>query len=134
MSRRCALVWLAAAIALGLLSRRHPIGWRPWDESLGDVLYSVAAYLAIRLLWQGRPVHVWMAATAFCALVEAFKLTGLPASWSHSTLSRIAFGTTPTLANLLRYFAGTTVAAVLESFISRRATRRRSLVTTTSPG
>ncbi len=36
---------LGATILLGILSRRHPIGWPAYDKSLGNVLYAVAAYL-----------------------------------------------------------------------------------------
>jgi hypothetical protein len=33
---------LLLTICLGLLSRLIPIGWYPYDMSLGDVLYAVA--------------------------------------------------------------------------------------------
>jgi hypothetical protein len=124
VKRLLLLVLLAAAMVLGLLSRWYPIGWRPWDESLGDALYAIAAYLLIQFLRPMRPFHAWILATAFCSLIEAFKFTNLPAHWSHYSLSRLAFGTTPSLANLLSYFAGTTFAAWLQSLLTKRTTSK----------
>jgi hypothetical protein len=44
------LLALIAVVALGLFSRLRPIGWSLYDKSLGDILYAVAAYLALALL------------------------------------------------------------------------------------
>jgi hypothetical protein len=44
------LLVLLLVLALGLASRLAPIGWPLYDHSLGDVLYAVAAYLALALV------------------------------------------------------------------------------------
>ena len=41
---------LAVVIVLGIISRVAPLGWSVYDKSLGDVLYAVAAYLALVIL------------------------------------------------------------------------------------
>ena len=77
------LVALALTIALGLLSRLHPIGWPLYDKSLGDVLYAVAAYLSLALLLRRRsPALVALLAAGWCVTVEVFKLSGIPAQYA----------------------------------------------------
>ncbi len=49
------LTALAVTVVLGILSRSRPIGWYPYDKSLGDLLYAVAAYLVLALLLPRRP-------------------------------------------------------------------------------
>ena len=46
---------LAATVASGILYRLYPIGWYPYDDALGDVLYGVAAYLVLALLLLRKP-------------------------------------------------------------------------------
>src|SRR5438552_13485883 len=54
-----ALAALARTVALGLLSRLYPVGWPVHDKSLGEVLYAVAAVLALApALPRRRPVLV----------------------------------------------------------------------------
>jgi hypothetical protein len=70
---------LAATVTLGLVSRLCPVGWLPYGKSFGDVLYAVAAYLALALLlYRCRRSCVAPLALGFCVAVECFKLTGIP--------------------------------------------------------
>jgi hypothetical protein len=79
------LIALVVTIALGLLSRLYPLGWSLYDKSLGDVLYAVAAYLALALIFFRWPFRLVAASTlAICLAIEFFKLTSVPlttASW-----------------------------------------------------
>ena len=61
-----------------------------------------------------RPSGRLLAAIAFCFAIEAFKLTGLPLAWASWRISRLVFGTTPSLHNLLCSLAGATAAACLD--------------------
>src|SRR5438105_14876907 len=89
------LVALAVTVALGLLSRLRPIGWSLYDKSLGDVLYAVAAYLALALLLFRRPrALVAGLALGLCLAVEAFQATGIPARYEHLLVVRWLLGTT----------------------------------------
>ena len=70
---------LVATIALGLFSRLYPIGWPPYDKSLGDVLYAVAAYLALALVFFRRSLALVAAlALVACEAIEFFQATGIP--------------------------------------------------------
>jgi len=106
---------LSLTVAMALCSRRWPIGWYPWDKSLGDALYAAAAYFLLRLAWPALAIGTAAILTlAFCAAVEAFKFTGLPAAWSGWHISRLLLGTTPSWHNVLCYVVATLSAAVLE--------------------
>jgi hypothetical protein len=48
------LVALVVTVLLGLASRLYPLGWFLWDRVLGEVLYAVAAYFALALLFSRR--------------------------------------------------------------------------------
>ena len=81
------LLALAATVFLGLASRLHPLGWFLYDRVLGEVLYAVAAYLVLAMLFFRKPPS-FIASIAFvcCLAVELFKLTGLPAECQHLLL------------------------------------------------
>ncbi len=80
LRRLRAFVALALSITLGILSRKHAIGWYIYDKSLGDLLYAVAAYLALVIVFPRRPPSfIAIAALLICLAVELFKLTGIPA-------------------------------------------------------
>jgi hypothetical protein len=103
---------LAATIALGLLSRLYPIGWSLYDKSLGDVLYAVAAYLTLAILWHRKPLTlVAPLALALCLSVEAFQATGIPAHYAHLWPVRWLLGTTFAWHDVACYVIG--VAAIL---------------------
>ncbi len=105
------LVALFVTIALGLLSRLYPIGWSLYDKSLGDVLYAVAAYLAIALV-SGRPW--WIVAPValiVCEAIEFFQATGVPAQLAAQyPLVRWLLGTTFAWHDVVCYIVG--VAAI----------------------
>jgi hypothetical protein len=87
-------VALAVTIALGLFSRLAPIGWPPYDKSLGDVLYAIAAYLvlAILLLRRARTLVAGLA-LSLCLAVEFFQATGIPARHADWLIVRWLIGT-----------------------------------------
>ena len=89
------LLALAVTVALGLASRLYPMGWFLWDRVLGEVLYAVAAYLALAMLLVRKP-PLFIAVIAFgcCLAVELFKLTGIPAENQHVFLVRWFLGMT----------------------------------------
>jgi hypothetical protein len=72
------LVTLAATVVLGLASRLYPVGWYLYDRILGEVLYAVAAYLVLAMIFFRQP-PLFIAVLAFgcCLAVELFKLTVL---------------------------------------------------------
>ena len=100
------IIALLATIALGLLSRLEPIGWPLYDKSLGDVLYAVAAYLALSIVtrqpwWIVAPVALFL-----CEAVECFQATGIPLRYSHFTLVRWFLGTTFAWHDVVCYVVG----------------------------
>jgi hypothetical protein len=106
------LLALAATVVLGLASRLHPVGWYLYDRILGEVLYAVAAYLALAMLFFRKP-PLFIAALAFagCLTVEVFKLTGLPAKYQHVFLVRWFLGMVFAWVNLGYYFIGAVLSA-----------------------
>jgi hypothetical protein len=124
------LLALAVVIGLGLVSRTVASGWYVWDKSMGDVLYAVAAYLALRLVAPRLAVR-WAAVSvaALCVGIELFKLTGLPAAWGGWWWSRLLFGTTPSWHNVACYAIGVAAAAGADAAVLRRRARRSSAVT-----
>jgi hypothetical protein len=115
------LLLAVTTVAAGLFSRTVHTGWHLADKSLGDALYSLMIYWLLALLLPRlRPVQLALSTTAFCFAIEAFKLSGLPASWSHSLVSRLVFGTTPSLHNLICYLAGAAAAGVVDSLLRRQ--------------
>ena len=114
------LLALAAVIALGLLSRLRPIGWPLYDKSLGDVLYAVAAYLAIALLLcRWRPSWVASLALVLCLAVECFQATGIPAHYEHITVVRWFLGTTFSWHDVGCYVVGVAVITALDALVLR---------------
>jgi hypothetical protein len=112
------LLALAATVALGLASRLHPVGWFLYDRVLGEVLYAVAAYLALAVLLVRRPPP-FVAVIAFvcCLAVELFKLTGIPAEHQRVLLVRWFLGTYFNPVNLGYYLAGVTLIAFADRAI-----------------
>jgi len=117
---------LAAALLLtviaGLSSRHFPLGFRLWDKFLGDALYAVAVYLVIALfLPRASPVALVLLGSMACLGIELFKLTGYPAAWIRFPVSRLLFGSTFALENLVCYAAGSGAAAAIDALLRRRA-------------
>ncbi len=72
---------LALTIAAGLAAHAWLPGGTLSDIS-GDVLYAVAAYLAVVFVAPRLPpLAVGAIALAWCVAVELFQLTGLPLTW-----------------------------------------------------
>lgn len=106
---------LAVTIMVGLASRFYPIGWYLWDRVLGEVLYAVAAYLAIALIVIRKPPFL-IAVLAFgaCLAVELFKLTGIPANHQQVFLVRWFLGMAFSMENLLDYLLGVLLIALAD--------------------
>ncbi|HJT75730.1 MAG TPA: DUF2809 domain-containing protein [Gemmataceae bacterium] len=114
------LAALVVTLALGLLSRLHPVGFPLWDKWLGDVFYAVAAYLALALLLiRARPSLIPPLALAACFAVEAFKTTGLPARYVGFAVVRWLLGTTFSWYNLVCYVAGVAAITVADVLLLR---------------
>lgn len=106
------LLALAAAVILGLASRLYPVGWYLYDRILGEVLYAVAAYLALAMLFFRKPpLFIALLAFACCLAVEVFKLTGIPAKYQHVLLVRWFLGMVFAWVNLSYYFIGVVLSA-----------------------
>ena len=112
--RRGAALALAATVALGVASRKLHLGYWLWDKALGDVLYAVAAYLAIVVASGAGRRRAGPAALAACALVEAFKLTGYPRAWAAVPLVRWVLGRDFAVANLACYAVGVGLCRLCE--------------------
>src|ERR1700733_9165944 len=106
------LLALAVTVVLGLASRLYPVGWFLWDRVLGEVLYAVAAYLALAVvLFRKPPLFIAVIAFVCCLTVELFKLTGIPAENQHVFLVRWFLGMTFSVVNLGYYFLGVVLIA-----------------------
>jgi hypothetical protein len=110
------LLATAVTVALGLASRLYPTGWFLWDRVLGEVLYTVAAYLVWAII-RGRKSPWVIAGIAFasCLAVELFKLTGIPAENQHVFLVRWFLGMTFSVVNLGYYLLGVVPSALADS-------------------
>jgi hypothetical protein len=122
------LAALTATVALGLLSRLYPVGWWPYDKSLGDALYAVAAYLTLALVFVRKPpAFVAAVALALCLAVECFKLTGVPARLAGPfPLAGWLLGTTFAWHNLACYAAGVALVTASDVLLLRPTRAARS--------
>ena len=112
---------LPLVIALGLASRRWPIGVAWYDDALGDALYAVMVYLVLAIVLPGRrALHLAIAAGVICLGIELFKLTGYPHAWRRYALSRLVFGASFGAHNLVRYAIGIVCVATLDAVMGRR--------------
>jgi hypothetical protein len=118
---------LPIAIALGLGSRRWPIGVAWYDDALGDALYAGMVYLVLAIVFPGRrALHLAIAAGAICLGVELFKLTGFPHAWRRYAVSRLVFGTSFRVHNLARYALGIVCIALLDATVGWRRSLQRN--------
>ncbi len=109
------LIALAITIALGLASRLYPFGSFLWDRVLGEVLYAVAAYLALALLFFRKPpLSIAILAFVCCLAVELFKLTGIPGEHQHLFLVRWFLGMNFSAVNLGYYLLGVVLVALAD--------------------
>ncbi len=120
------LLALAVTVVLGLASRLYPVAWFLWDRVLGEVLYALAAYLALAVLLVRKP-PLFIAVLAFicCLTVELFKLTGIPAENQHVFLVRWFLGMDFSLVNLGYYFIGVVLIALADCATRGSKTEKR---------
>lgn len=106
---------LAITIVLGLASRAVRVGWSVWDKSLGDVLYTVAAYLVLAIaLPRARPVSLAAAAFGFSLAIELFQITGIPwALGRDRAWVRLLLGTTFAWHDVACYALGAVAIAII---------------------
>lgn len=117
------LIALLVTVALGIASRRWPIGLWLYDKSLGDVLYAVAAYLGLAIVLPRRPALVAGLALGWCLAVEAFQATGVPARYAHLGVVRWLIGTDFAWHDVACYFVGVAAVLVLDVLVLRRVVR-----------
>jgi hypothetical protein len=111
---------LLLTVALGIISRRVPIGIHVWDKALGDALYAVAVHLVVALLRpQWRSSKVALTAAGLCAAIELFQLTGIPMQYARTPL-RWVLGTSFAWEDLLYYAVGIAVVAWVDGQLRRR--------------
>lgn len=104
-----AIAALVGVIALGLGSRRLPIGLSLWDKSLGDALYAVMVYLLARLVRPSAPpARLGVIAFVISFAIELFQLTGIPAA--SPRIVQLALGTTFAWHDVACYAVGALVA------------------------
>jgi len=120
--RHHAALGVILTIALGLASRRFPLGAHLWDKSLGDALYAVMVYFVVAL---ARPTlgprALGAAALAISIAVEAFQLTGIPARLPR--LLHLALGTTFAWHDVGCYVVGACCATVVHELAARTGGR-----------
>jgi len=112
---------LVVTIALGLISRLCPIGWPLYDKSLGDILYAVAAYLALRIVLIRKPaIMIAPLAVGLCVGIECFKLTGIPVDLARDyPIVGWVLGSTFSWHNLACYAVGVAIIATIDSGLLR---------------
>jgi hypothetical protein len=117
---------LAGVIVVGIISRVAPMGWYPYDKSLGDVLYAVAAYLALVVLFPRMSIGLVAAlATAACLAVEFLQLTEINTDLLTIPVLRWFLGTTFSWHDIGCYLLGIGVAAVGDAFCTRYSGRQK---------
>lgn len=132
--RRRALVAtaLAATVALGLLSRRHPLPGL-LAEHAGDALWTVAAFwLAALAAPAASGRRLAAAAWLVSAAVEASQLLGWP--WLRSlrgtALGALLLGHGAKAADLVAYAVGALLACAVDATFARAIARRRAAADT----
>jgi hypothetical protein len=107
------LAVLASGLAITLVDLRVP--------RLGDALYAVLVYLVIAALWPRlRRSAVVVGAAAFCAGIELFQLTDIPAHIGQAVpLARFVLGTSFDPIDLVAYAIGIALVAGLDIVTSR---------------
>jgi Protein of unknown function (DUF2809) len=112
-------VALVLTVALGIASRRHPIGFWLYDHSLGDALYSVAVYLVLALVFRLPLRIVAPLALAISLAVECFQATGVPAQYKEYAIVYWLIGTTFSWHDIGCYCVGVAVIAGLDYWLLR---------------
>lgn len=125
--RPVAAVLLAGAIAAGLAIHR----WAPdgaASDIAGDVLYALAAYVGLVLLFpKQRPWAVGVAAAAWCVAVELFQLTGVPEQVGAAfPPAMLLLGTVFDARDLLAYVVAIAVATAIDTALVAALDRSRA--------
>ena len=126
MSRRTlGLVAIPLVVALGVASRRWPLGWNLWDKSVGDVAYAMLLGFVLAAAWpRARPLLVGALTALACFAIELFQLTGLPRRAPR--LVRRALGETIAGHDVACYVVGAAVVVLALHLADRTARRRRA--------
>jgi hypothetical protein len=118
VKRQHAAAAVACTIALGLASRRCPIGVHLWDKSLGDALYTVMVYFFVALArptWRPPTLGAW--ALGISIAVELFQLTEIPSRLPR--VLQIALGTTFAWHDIACYVVGAAVVTAVHLRLTR---------------
>jgi hypothetical protein len=130
-ARLLRFVALLLTVAVGIASRRLPLGIGWWDKSLGDALYAGAVFLVLGLLapsWKA--VRCFAAALAICVAIELFQATGIPMRYAHVPVVRWVLGTRFALHDILCYAVGVVLFGGAQLLVERR----RGATTVEPPG
>jgi hypothetical protein len=119
MKRAHAAIGAGCTVALGVLSRTVHLGFRVWDNSLGDALYAVLVYFVVAFVvpaWKPPKLGAWAFGISF--LVELFQLTGL--ARRAPRFVRFVLGSTFSWHDVACYAVGAIAIAVAHVFVRRR--------------
>ena len=119
--RLTALILLLCAIAAGLgVHYGMPPG--TLSDISGDVLYAVAAYLAVVIVAPRlRPLAVGAIAAGWCVAVELFQLTGVPlAAGAVFPPIMLVLGTVFDARDIALYVGTAAVLTAIDALLSRR--------------
>lgn len=118
MPRSLALGLVVVTIALGLASRKLPVGVHLWDKSLGDALYTVMIYFfAVLARPVTRPLALGAFAFAVSFAIELFQATGIPARMPR--LLQIVLGTAFAWHDVACYAVGAIAVALVHTLALR---------------
>lgn len=111
-------MFVAITIALGLASRRFPIGVFVWDKSLGDALYAVMVYFVVALVRPSlRPRALGLLAFGISFAIELFQATGIPARLPR--VLQLVLGTSFGWHDVVCYAVGAAFVALVDGLVLR---------------
>ena len=111
---------LLSTLILGIVTRKIHLGVMLWDKSAGDMLYAVAVYFAIAMIFpRTSRLAVALLAMIACFCIESFQLTGIPLAlyrtryghWAHWIL-----GSAFAWHDVFCYAVGVPLAALVHRF------------------
>ncbi len=121
---------LGSTAALGLVSRKFPVGFLLWDKSLGDALYTVILYLLGALVRPSlAPRTLGLAALAASIVVETFQLTGIPGRLARGPgigpkIMHLVLGATFSWHDIACYVLGAAAITAIDTWTRPRSSRR----------
>lgn len=111
-------MFVAITIALGLASRRFPIGVFVWDKSLGDALYAVMVYFVAALVRPSLgPRALGLLAFGISFAIELFQATGIPARLPR--VLQLVLGTSFGWHDVVCYAVGAAFVALVDGLVLR---------------